>query len=783
MKKIKKRLYTTSTMAPVLLAGLLAGGSAHGDDANAERALALQAGVDVYQKLTKTTWLGTHNSFANTSDTDIIDPNQAHSEKTQLAKGVRELVWDVHYSGNSENVTGATAAVRTCHNNSSSAAYECGDITGHRKLKYAIDDIKDWVRENPFEVLLIRLSLDQSAQNNINNVEDKLEKLWDYVYKPLNHGNEYVSGHEDNGAKVFPAKSISKWDILKAGKNIAFVSSGGDVQSDGGFNEIVFYEGAYNEDVKLSKYNQATNGSYDGTFTSDGEIKSITNVMTRMKDANTKSGTLGSNDTPKMEPSNIAQWLAAGHNIFEVYGFDSGSSGWNHDTLNTSDMAWLWGDTSEPNNWVNDAGESENCAVIKKQNTSSDALMLNDLACSDSAPPLCYKWIILEAGADESVRWKPITTSVTWAEATATCAANGYKFFVPGNPRELANARTAIENFGDVDQHYWVNYNDITMEGTWAVNVADTNNIAEFSKSENYGSDNGGSPFDYEGIMRLLAMDRDSEIRLTDINVAAGNRIDGVEFVYTGNRWVQGGTDSNSYSKTHSLSSNEILQKVEVCVDNYSGADRVFYMTFHIFNTNSGDSRSFSEGVATSADKCVTFGNDSTNIIAMHGREGDELDAIGFYARSGEFTEFESVKSDQYGGSSGDMFDDMVELLRAQHNGTTVTKINMSAGNRVDKVGFEYSDGHEVSHGGNGYDRSISLASGESITSSRVCVKSYNGSDRVFYLKFNTSNGRSLAGGKEEGTCTNVNDGGDIVALFGRAGNELDAIGFYTLTP
>ena len=134
------------------------------------------------------------------------------------------------------------------------------------------------------------------------------------------------------------------------------------------------------------------------------------------------------------------------------------------------------------------------------------------------------------------------------------------------------------------------------------------------------------------------------------------------------------------------------------------------------------------------------------------------------------------------GGNGGSEFDDIDQLkLDLYRDQRRVTQVKMSAADRVDKVGFVYSDDRSVSHGGSGFDRELILASDEYIYKAEVCIDKHKGSTLVSYLQFTTNKNRTLAGGKKTNNCrtTSGSSNREIFAMFGRAGGELDQVGFY----
>ncbi|KAG6609035.1 Phospholipase D gamma 3 [Phytophthora cinnamomi] len=130
------------------------------------------------------------------------------------------------------------------------------------------------------------------------------------------------------------------------------------------------------------------------------------------------------------------------------------------------------------------------------------------------------------------------------------------------------------------------------------------------------------------------------------------------------------------------------------------------------------------------------------------------------------------------GGPHGTHFTD-VGLAGADQ---TVSSISIRAGDRVDGVGLEVSDPTEstLAHGGTGGSLTrLSLGSGEHITSMEAHWGKKNGRTRIFYLKFGTSDGRSVEGGTPSGSSATMTapEGFQLSGFHGRAGDNIDALG------
>ncbi|MEU6539259.1 jacalin-like lectin [Streptomyces sp. NPDC047000] len=132
--------------------------------------------------------------------------------------------------------------------------------------------------------------------------------------------------------------------------------------------------------------------------------------------------------------------------------------------------------------------------------------------------------------------------------------------------------------------------------------------------------------------------------------------------------------------------------------------------------------------------------------------------------------------SDQFGGPHGDYFDDIDSVP----DGARVTAVSLRGGARVDQLGLTLANGTVLTHGGTGGTAaSLTLASGEYLTSVRLCEGVKDGHTRIFYAGFTTSLGRGLAGGTATSDCVTrtAPSGWQLAGFHGRAGDEVDKIG------
>ncbi|RPE37401.1 jacalin-like lectin domain-containing protein [Streptomyces sp. Ag109_O5-1] len=133
--------------------------------------------------------------------------------------------------------------------------------------------------------------------------------------------------------------------------------------------------------------------------------------------------------------------------------------------------------------------------------------------------------------------------------------------------------------------------------------------------------------------------------------------------------------------------------------------------------------------------------------------------------------------SDQFGGPHGDYYQDIDKVAA----GARATSISLRSGSRVDQVGITLADGTTLTHGGTGGTASsLTLGSSEYVTTAYLCEGVKDSHTRIFYAKFTTNLGNTLAGGTTTSDCVTrtAPSGWQIAGFHGRSGDELDKVGF-----
>ncbi|MGW0760807.1 jacalin-like lectin [Streptomyces sp. NPDC002814] len=132
--------------------------------------------------------------------------------------------------------------------------------------------------------------------------------------------------------------------------------------------------------------------------------------------------------------------------------------------------------------------------------------------------------------------------------------------------------------------------------------------------------------------------------------------------------------------------------------------------------------------------------------------------------------------SDFWGGPHGTAFNDADDLP-----GTVSPRtLTLRGASRLDGVSLTHDSGTTLSHGGTGGTAtSLTLASGEHLTSVKLTQGQKDGHTRIFSAAFTTDKGRTLTSGTPTSAAKTFTapSGWQIVGFTGRAGTEIDKLG------
>ncbi|WP_405626773.1 jacalin-like lectin [Streptomyces sp. NBC_00016] len=132
--------------------------------------------------------------------------------------------------------------------------------------------------------------------------------------------------------------------------------------------------------------------------------------------------------------------------------------------------------------------------------------------------------------------------------------------------------------------------------------------------------------------------------------------------------------------------------------------------------------------------------------------------------------------SDFLGGPHGTAFNDADDLPATPAPRT----LTLRGGARLDAVALTHDGGTTLTHGGTGGTAtSLTLATGEHLTSVKLTQGQKDGRTRIFSAAFTTDKNRTLSSGTAttDGTTFTAPSGWQIVGFTGRGGDEVDKLG------
>lgn len=198
-------------------------------------ALKLQREMDLNAPLTEATFLATHNSYNSSVYTipyvRYIDPNQQLSLYDQLDMGARSIEIDTHWAMNNK----FSKSILLCHGTSNHTGCSAFD----RDVTEGLAEIRDWLRANPKEVILIYI------ERHLDGHEPRLAAAFHLYFRDLVFKPETLAPNKDKKTCMSLPGNISKADILKAGKQVILVAKGCDNE----FEEQDVFKENWNNDI------------------------------------------------------------------------------------------------------------------------------------------------------------------------------------------------------------------------------------------------------------------------------------------------------------------------------------------------------------------------------------------------------------------------------------------------------------------------------------------------------------------------------------------------------
>lgn len=695
------------------------------------KALGLQRTIDLNTPFKDATFVGTHNSFNAKAYQDItryLDPNQKYSIEDQLRIGARLLEIDVHDYFKMDGWPHTWGnELLMCH----AKADDLGCSAADRYFRDGLKEINRFLNNNPREVVLLYIE-DYIGSKHTEAANIITSQVGDHVYAPPSGDCEAVSGY------------MTKADVLAAGKQLVIYSKG--CKDNAGFDALVFggLVDVSNDSVKEKVQN------LNGFPACDGGAPYDTHMVRFYEDSTMLSEWFG-NPPEDLTTSNIPSVLQCGGNLI---GFDQLKP----DDGRMAATIWSWS-ANEPNDW----GTGEDCAVSNSSNHR-----FNDRGCTQTFSFACRE--------PDTRNWKITSAAGVFSAGEAACASEypGYEFDVPTSSRDN-EALKAAKLAGGVTNMIWVHYSDLSLEGDWR-RQSDGVPSQLTNVSAAHGSTTSGDTFNDS-----LMLPESGSINVREVVIRSGERVDAVSF-----ETVQSGTlkhgGSGGTSRYMALSGTEYIQKASVHTN--SNDSSVYKLAFQT-NTN----RWLSGGVSSSSSNLYeVWAPAGYQIVGTHGRSNDEVRALGFIfapiPTTSNTDQFEF--SNAWGHDSrGSAFQDRDSL--PTDSLLRVKSVEIRAGSRVDRIAFTTLDNDNnelrLQHGGSGgskYTLNLDLKDYEYITQAEVHIGKKDGHRRVFRLGFTTSEGRVFAKGssRSENYIYTAPEGYQIVGTHGRAGGELDKVGF-----
>ncbi|CAE6478435.1 unnamed protein product [Rhizoctonia solani] len=134
-------------------------------------------------------------------------------------------------------------------------------------------------------------------------------------------------------------------------------------------------------------------------------------------------------------------------------------------------------------------------------------------------------------------------------------------------------------------------------------------------------------------------------------------------------------------------------------------------------------------------------------------------------------------QSDLYGGPHATWFNDLPSV----HPSSKLAFIILCGASRLDSLILKLKSGEMFTHGGSGGDCYLLLLRPEEyITSVKLCWGKKGAHTRIFYARASTNTGRPIRAGTATNDCAiaNAPAGYGVVGTYGRAGDEMDLLGF-----
>lgn len=609
---------------PVLLLGaslsMMANAEIDSGDVKVDR-LDLQGQIDTQAPLSKTLWAGAHNAYASYQwDQGVYtDVNQWYAPEKLFERGIRLVEYDIYPAST------ISSTPQLCHMGLEEATFCLYMFGTAATLGDGLDEITDFLADNKDEVILVKFEAYDSDyhQNFRNKVGEKIEsRLGNYVFKPSDWG------YGDDDCASLPVQTLTKQDVLDAGRNIIlFTQVPRDFPHTGDVNLCDYHDESNTSKYRRNVWIGVDEMDASGQLTSNEPLAQNSSQLTPDIDGTSSAQTHYANgnfsvaldatteyskDDIKISGSTVQEKAEAGYNLLELALVEANAT-----TIGASqapqieDYIWSWGDDS--------LGTDYSCAGL-----NSDGKVIDD-DCEVKRTFACV---------DDDRQWQVSDATGTWSEGYSICEAEGSHFGMPFNALENAALETAAST------PLWVNYYQ-AFDDFWIANQESGFDLGYVNKEAVGGS--GGDAFDSIDLVKRKLLGSGT-MNVKSVQIRSGSRIDGLKVCYEFNQPMSqmtvsgdelcieyGDGDGGSMGNILSFDSSqgEYLDDIKICQDDekYS-AGSVYYVEL-----TSSTGTAIAGG--TSQGTCTTYSsNSSQQIFAFHGRHDDEINALGVHKLS-----------------------------------------------------------------------------------------------------------------------------------------------------
>lgn len=408
------------------------------------KALKLQSEIDFNVPLNQATIIGTHNSY-NSKAYEIpfvryVDPNHLLSLYNQLEMGVRSLELDAHWTLS----TGFQKDILLCH----AKANHIGCGVFDRKFYEGLEEIRDWLKANPNEVILIYI--ERHLDGHEPRLASELEQyLGDFLYRPT----QVRKPDAEPKSCVSIPSTLTKADVLKAGKQLMIVVKDCD-GTNPNYQETDTYPQVWNDTVFAGIGNISTNNF---TF-----IDTLIGDITPFPDCGRStefSPDVGHTSMWRVyeDRTMLTSVIHPGKKLLDDDMRMLQQCDINWPTMDMLDIAdsrltaaiWSWAE-----NYPRDS--NGNCAIYKM-----DAGIEN-VSCEQTEPSVACQ-------EEDTHEWKSINASGTWKDANNACQqlGNTWHFAMPINGTQMRYLKENMSSNGI--NELWLNY-AMNEQGKWDVN-------------------------------------------------------------------------------------------------------------------------------------------------------------------------------------------------------------------------------------------------------------------------------------------------------------------------